>query len=206
MPLIRGQVLSGTTDRTYHIQVPATPPQATVPAIVVFHGGGQDVTEIARRWGVDPPSPVPAPLGSYLLVFPEADRRRSDEWVHFQSGDSAFPTYDLEFVEALLAEITTRRNSTGLAGVDVTADPDLNRRRRVLQRRGDGVAAANSDLVSRFQGFAVVGKALDPEKAEAYRKRLSSTGDQPAAIPVMYVHGTADHGVLGRRSPWRRSR
>ena len=54
MPLIRGQVLSGTTDRTYHIQVPATPPQATVPAIVVFHGGGQDVTEIARRWGVDP--------------------------------------------------------------------------------------------------------------------------------------------------------
>jgi hypothetical protein len=31
MPLIRGQVLSGTTGRTYHIQVPATPPQATVP-------------------------------------------------------------------------------------------------------------------------------------------------------------------------------
>ena len=91
MPLIRGQVLSGTTDRTYHIQVPATPPQATVPAIVVFHGGGQDVTEIARRWGVDPPNPVPAPLENYLLVFPEADRRLSDEWVHFQSGDSAFP-------------------------------------------------------------------------------------------------------------------
>jgi len=70
MPLIRGQVLSGTTDRTYHIQVPATPPQATVPAIVVFHGGGQDVTEIARRWGVDPPNPVPTPLENYLLVFP----------------------------------------------------------------------------------------------------------------------------------------
>ena len=36
---------------------------------------------------------------------------------------------------------------------------------------------ANSDLVSRFQGFAVVGKALDTEKVEAYRKRLSSTGN-----------------------------
>ena len=36
--------------------------------------------------------------------------------------------------------------------------------------------------------------SLDPEKVEAYRKRLSSTGGQPAAIPVMYVHGTADHG------------
>ena len=84
-------MLSGTTDRTYHIQVPATPPQATVPAIVVFHGGGQDVTEIARRWGVDPPNPVPTPLENYLLVFPEANRRLSDEWVHFQSGAQRVP-------------------------------------------------------------------------------------------------------------------
>jgi poly(3-hydroxybutyrate) depolymerase len=194
MPLIRGQVLSGTTDRTYHVQVPATPPQATVPAIVVFHGGGQDVTEIARRWGVDPPNPVPTPLENYLLVFPEADRRLSDEWVHFQSGDSAFPTYDLEFVEALLAEITTRLYPTGLAGVDATADPDLVYAAGFSNGGGMVWQLANSDLVSRFQGFAVVGKALDPEKVEAYRKRLSSTGDQPAAIPVMYVHGTADHG------------
>src|SRR4029079_15681563 len=125
MPLIRDQVVSATTDRTYHIQVPATPPQATVPAIVVFHGGGQDVTEIARRWGVDPPNPVPTPLENSLLVLPSGDRRLSDEWVHFQSGDSAFPTHDLEFVEALLAEITTRLYPTGSAGVDVTAHPDL---------------------------------------------------------------------------------
>src|SRR4051794_24933887 len=64
--------------------------------------------------GRGPPNPVPTPLENYLLVFPEADRRLSDEWVHFQSGDGAFPTYDLDFVEALLAEITTRLYPTGL--------------------------------------------------------------------------------------------
>ena len=51
----------------------------------------------------------------------------------------------------------------------------------------------NSDLVSRFQGFAAVGKALDPEKAELYRKQLASSATQPAPVPVMYVHGTGEH-------------
>ena len=61
MPLIRGQVLSGTTDRTYHIQVPATPPQATVPAIVVFHGGGQERHRDRPPVGRGPPEPGTGP-------------------------------------------------------------------------------------------------------------------------------------------------
>jgi poly(3-hydroxybutyrate) depolymerase len=114
---------------------------------------------------VDPPNPVPAPLENYLLVFPEADRRLSDEWVHFQSGDSAFPTYDLEFVEALLAEITTRLYPTGSAGVDVTADPDLIYAAGFSNGGGMVWQLANSDLVSRFQGFAPWARRWIPRKS-----------------------------------------
>jgi hypothetical protein len=33
------------------------------------------------------------------------------------------------------------------------------------------------------RGFAAVGKALDPEKVDAYRKRLADAGSQPTPIP-----------------------
>jgi hypothetical protein len=46
--------------------------------------------------------------------------------------------------------------------------------------------------VPRFQGFAAVGNALSPEKAQHYRNQLPPGTDPPPA-PVMYVHGTADH-------------
>ena len=195
MSLLQNQSVSATISRTYHVHVPSNPAQATVPAIVVFHGGGQDVETIARRWGVDPPNPVPPELEGYLLVFPEADRRLSDEWVHFQTGDSAFPTYDLEFVEALLAEITSRPYPTGSVTVtEVSADQGLVYAAGFSNGGGMVWQLMNSDLVTRFQGFAAVGKALDPEKAEAYRKHLATVGEHPAPVPVMYVHGTADRG------------
>ena len=91
MPLLTGQSVAGLPHRRYSIQVPDNPGAATVPAIVVFHGGGQDAATIAARWGVDPPNPIPAELADYLLVFPESDPRLGEEWVHFQAGDSAFP-------------------------------------------------------------------------------------------------------------------
>jgi poly(3-hydroxybutyrate) depolymerase len=88
------QLVPQGTDRVYHISVPADPAQEVAPTIVVFHGGGQDATTIARRWGIEPGSPVPANVADYLLVFPEADARLADEWVHFKKSDSAFPTLD----------------------------------------------------------------------------------------------------------------
>jgi len=54
----------------------------------------------------------------------------------------------------------------------------------------------NSNLVSRFKGFAAVGKALDPEKALHYRQQLGAVPPDP--VPAIYVHGTADFGF---RSP-----
>ena len=70
MALLTGQEVSGYITRSYAIHVPDDPVGATVPAIVVFHGGGRDVTTVAARWGVDPPDPVPADLADYHAGLP----------------------------------------------------------------------------------------------------------------------------------------
>ena len=195
MPLLTGQDLVGAVRRTYHIQVPANPSQAILPVIIVFHGGGQDAVTIAARWSVDPPNPVPPDLEQYLLVFPESDPRLAAEWVHFQAGDSAFPTYDLEFVQRLLAELTTRAYPTGSATVPtVSADPSLAYAAGFSNGGGMVWQLLNSDLAASFRGFAAVGKALDPEKVAHYRNELAASGAVPAPAPVVYVHGTADRG------------
>lgn len=200
MPLLPGQTLSTPTSRTYHVYIPDNPVQTTVPAIVVFHGGGQDAQTIARRWGIDsanPANPPPFPLDGYLLVFPEADSRLGDEWVHFKKGDSEFPTYDLLFVDQLLTEILATTYATGNPSVpSVTVDSALVYAAGFSNGGGAAFQLMNSNLVSRFRGFAVVGKALDPEKALHYRKQLGAV--PPAPVPAIYVHGTGDSGF---RSP-----
>jgi hypothetical protein len=52
----------------------------------------------------------------------------------------------------------------------------------------------NSDLSADFRGYAMVGKALDPEKSRRYRQQLTSVGQVPAAAPVFYLQGTAERG------------
>ena len=193
MPVYTDQLIAQAGDRTYHVHVPANPAQATVPAIVVFHGGGQDAATIARRWGLQPGSPVPANVADYLLVFPEADPRLG-EWVHFKNSDSSFPTHDLEFVDLLLQELTTRLYPTGSALVpDVSADPTLIYAAGFSNGGGMVWQLLNSDRVGQFRGFAAVGKALDPEKSQHYRRQLAAAGGPPpAAVPVAYVHGTGE--------------
>ncbi len=192
MPLLPGRTLATPTSRTYHVYIPDHPVLPTVPAIVVFHGGGQDAEKIALRWGINianPASPPPLPLDGYVLVFPEADPRLSDEWVHFQKGDSAFPTYDLLFVDQLLAEISATTYDTGNPSVPcVTIDPGRVYAAGFSNGAGMVWQLMNADLVDRFAGFAAVGKALDPEKALHYRQQLA--GAPP--VPAIYVHGTAD--------------
>lgn len=195
MSLLLDQTLLGTVSRTYHIQVPANPAQAVAPVIIVFHGGGQDAATIAKRWGVNPPDPVPVELENYLLVFPEADATLPDEWVHFGAGDSAFPTHDLDFVRQLLQELTTRAYPTGSPDVPtVSADPSLAYTAGFSNGGGMTWQLLHSDLAASFRGFAAVGKALDPEKVRHYRNQLAATGAEPAPAPVVYVHGTADRG------------
>jgi poly(3-hydroxybutyrate) depolymerase len=194
MPVLTSQPIPQNHDRTYHIHVPANLAQATVPAIVVFHGGGQDAGTIARRWGLEPGSPVPANVADYLLVFPEAASRLPAEWVHYHNSDRAFPSLDLEFVDLLLQEITATQYATGSAVVpNVSADPALIYAAGFSNGAGMVWQLMNSDRVSQFRGFATVGMSLDPEKAQRYRQQLAAAGSQPPPVPVMYVHGTGEH-------------
>lgn len=189
--MFQTNTIASAGSRTYHIYIPPNPPQALLPAIIVFHGGGQDPRTIAARWGVAPGNPVPALVENYLLVFPEADPHLSDEWVHYKMGDSAFPDYDLLFVDALVNELTTTAYPTGnMAIPNVSADPGLLYAAGFSNGGGMVWQIANSDRVGLFQGFAAVGKALDPEKAEKYRQQLG--GAAPPPVPFMYIHGTAD--------------
>ncbi len=193
MPVLTDQPLPQPTLRTYHVHVPANPTQATVPAIIVFHGGGQDVQTIMARWGLVPGSPVPANIADYLVVFPVSHPGLGREWVHYSASDSAFPTLDIEFVDLLLTEITTTAFATGSAAVpQVSADPELVYAAGFSNGAGMVWQLANHALVDAFRGFATVGKALDPEKARRYRRQVAATGAQPAPVPLYYVHGTAD--------------
>ncbi len=193
MPLLTNQLITPNAERTYHVHVPENPGQATVPAVIVFHGDGQDVETIARRWGVEAGSPVPANVADYLLVFPEADPRLSGGWVHFHKSDGRFPTLDLEFIDLLVQEITTTEYSTGSSQVRyVSADSTLVFAAGFSSGAGMVWQLLNSDRASRFRGFAAVGLALDPEKAQRYRQQLEAAGEELQPAPVMYVHGTGE--------------
>jgi poly(3-hydroxybutyrate) depolymerase len=192
--VLTNQLIAQGGDRTYHVHVPANPASQSVPAIVVFHGDGQDAATIARRWGLEPGSPIPANVADYLLVFPEADPRLSGEWVHFQKADGVFPTLDLEFVDLVVQELTTRLYPTGSALVpDVSADPASIYAAGFSSGAGMVWQLINSDRVAQFRGFAAVGLALDPEKSRRYRQVLDAAGDQPGPVPVFYEHGTGEH-------------
>jgi poly(3-hydroxybutyrate) depolymerase len=194
MTFLPDQILVANESRTYHIEVPDNPLQELVPVIIVFHGGGQDARNVAARWGVVPGNPVPTYLQNYLLVFPESHPQLNEEWVHFKAGDRGFPTLDLDFVQRLLIELTTRSYGTGSATFPyVKADPTLAYAAGFSNGGGMAWQLLNSDLASSFRGFAAVGKALDPEKAQHYRKHLGP-GVDAAPAPVVYVQGTADRG------------
>jgi len=190
MALFINEQITGSVTRRYTIQVPDNPVATVAPAIVVFHGGGQDVENIALRWGVDGVNPVPAYLADYLLVFPESDPRMGDRWVHFGSGDVAFPTLDLEFVTQLLSELITRPYPTAVAGVTVSADPEKIYAAGFSSGAGMMWNLLNSDLSPQIRGFAAVGQPLTPEKVRRYRNQLAPA--LPVAAPVAYIQGTHD--------------
>jgi poly(3-hydroxybutyrate) depolymerase len=197
MPFQQSNPINMVTVRTYDIFIPPTPQSALLPAIIVFHGGGQDIREIEARWGINPPNPVPPMLDDYLLVFAETDPTLTDEWVHYKNDDSRFPEHDLLFVDALVNEITNVGYATNDPNIPtVSADPALLYAAGFSSGAGMVWQLANSDLVTRFQGFGTVGKALDPEKAIHYRQQLM--GALPPSIPLIYIMGTADPGF---RSP-----
>lgn len=191
MPFQQNTPINMATVRSYDIFIPPTPRSALLPAIIVFHGRGQEIRTIEERWGINPPNPVPPMLDDYLLIFAETDPTLTDEWVHYQNDDTRFPEHDLLYVDALINEITTVAYATNDPNnPTVSADPTLLYAAGFSNGAGMVWQIANSSRVALFQGFGTVGKALDPEKAIHYRQQLG--GAAPPPIPLIYIMGTAD--------------
>jgi poly(3-hydroxybutyrate) depolymerase len=191
MPFQQSTPINMPAVRTYDIFIPPTPQSALLPAFIIFHGGGQDIRTIERRWGIDPANPpVPPLVAEYMLVFAETDPSLMDEWVHYKKGDSQFPEHDLLFIDALVNEITTTAYPTGDPNIPtVSADPNLLYAAGFSSGGGMVWQIANSDRVALFRGFAVVEKALDPEKVSHFRDQLGGAALPP--IPLIFVMGTA---------------
>jgi poly(3-hydroxybutyrate) depolymerase len=196
MPFQQNNPINMATVRSYDIFIPPTPRSALLPAIIVFHGHGQDISTIEAHWGIDPANPgVPPLVAEYMLVFAETDPTLMDEWVHYKKGDGKFPEHDLLYVDTLVNELTNTAYNTGDPNIPtVSADPNLLYVAGFSNGAGMVWQIANSSRVGLFQGFATVGKGLDPEKAMLYRDRLQQQQPptEPAPIPLIYIMGTAD--------------
>lgn len=194
MPFQQGNPINMATVRTYDIFIPPTPRAALLPAIIVFHGRGQDISTIELRWGIDPANPpVPPLVAEYIMVFAETDPTLFDAFVHHKLGDARFPEHDLLYVDELVNEITTTAYNTGDPNIPtVSADPDRLYAAGFSNGAGMVWQLANSTRVALFRGFAVVGKGLDPEKAQLYRQVLQQTGAVPPPVPFIFIMGTAD--------------
>ena len=195
MPFQTSNPINMVTVRSYDIYIPPAPRSALLPAIIVFHGGGQDIREIEERWGINPANPVPALVANYILIFAETDPTLNDEWVHHRKSDSRFPEHDLLFVDTLVSEVTTTAYNTGDPNIPtVSADPNLLYVAGFSSGSAMGWQIANSRLETTFKGYAAVGKGLDPEKAIRYRADLQNQLNprDPYEIPLIYIMGTAD--------------
>lgn len=185
MPLFSQVLPTSAGNRSYHVWEPAAAGAAPLPAIFVFHGGGQAASTIEARWGV-PNNPNPY-LANHILVFPEAHPQGTAAWVHWKKSFKEFPTLDLDFVNALVAA------AVGGAFPNVNADPNHLYAAGFSNGAGMVWQLMNSNLVGLFRGFAAVGMPLDPEKDADYRQWLISTGQPPPPpVPTIYIHGTAD--------------
>jgi poly(3-hydroxybutyrate) depolymerase len=70
-----------------------------MPAVIVFHGGGQDASDLLQHWA----SLIPA--YDLVIVCPQALVDPADgvtHWYTARPGNTTIPTTDLAFVDALL--------------------------------------------------------------------------------------------------------
>ena len=89
-----------TIDRTFlaHIPLPLGLQQGPLPAVIVFHGAGQDGLRMVQHWE--------SMVGQFVIVCPNGlfdPLAHETRWRSVRVGDSTVPTTDLAFVDALLA-------------------------------------------------------------------------------------------------------
>jgi poly(3-hydroxybutyrate) depolymerase len=84
-----------TVNRTFLVYAPAS--TTPLPAVVVYHGGGQTARDMIQHWD--------SVKDLCVLVFPNALVRPVagiTEWAFVRPGDTVVPAIDLDFTEAIL--------------------------------------------------------------------------------------------------------
>ena len=162
--------------RSFLIHMPTNPGLTQMPAVIAFHGGGQDADAMAAHWvfvgDADLEVVVVCPQA---LVDPTVNETR---WEIPTPNSPALPTIDLSFVDALLQYLT----DTG------AIDPDQVYATGFSNGAGmTSVLALHDDYVNRFRGFAPVSQA-----ANSAMLALAGPVALATSRPLCYIHGTAD--------------
>ena len=89
---------NGTTlNRTFLVHVPPVVPGQVLPAVIAYHGGGQNAAAMAQHWD--------SVRNLCVIVCPNALVRPSTGmtgWEYVRPGIGTVPTVDLAFTEAIL--------------------------------------------------------------------------------------------------------
>jgi poly(3-hydroxybutyrate) depolymerase len=138
-----------TLDRTFLAHIPLTLPlqQGLLPAVIVFHGGGQDGSRMVQHWD--------SMVGQFVMVCPNArfdPLAGETRWQVPRVGDLTIPTVDLAFVEALLAWLaaTGRVDMQRVYASGFSSGAAMTWQLTVLNRS-----------VNRFRGFAPVSHVVN---------------------------------------------
>ena len=91
--------------RTFRLVVPSTPPQAAMPLVLAFHGGG----------GRDIAYPQESQFGQlaeqegFVIAYPLAEAQAGNEG-EWQLNTTAQTRYDMDFLEALIDQLSAQHN------------------------------------------------------------------------------------------------
>jgi poly(3-hydroxybutyrate) depolymerase len=155
-----------------HLPLVIGPP---MPAVIVFHGGGQNAEDMIKHWVSHNPS------YDMVIVCPQALVDPLDNLTHWYAarpGDVTVPTVDLAFVNGLLNWLAA------------TGRVDMQRVYASGFSNGAAMTWQLSHLnafVNRFRGFAPV--SFTPSSAQLL---LSDAAARNTPKPVAFYMGTAD--------------
>jgi polyhydroxybutyrate depolymerase len=168
-----------TLQRSFLAHVPFT--SGPVPAVLVFHGGGQDAIDMVQHWEALIPDTNFAIVCPQALVDPVENKTR---WQYVRPGDVAVPTTDLAFVAALLTWL------------QATGKIDTQRIYAAGFSSGAGMTWQLTQLnffVNRFRGFAPVSHRLNSAQLQ-----LSDVAARTLPKPVAFTMGTAEPSWAGQ--------
>jgi polyhydroxybutyrate depolymerase len=167
-----------TLQRSFLAHVPLA--IGPMPAVIVFHGGGQDASAMVQHWEALIPDTTFAIVCPQALVDPLENKTR---WQFARPGDVSVPTTDLAFVAALLAWLQTNGRI------------DMQRIYAAGFSSGAGMTWQLTQLnqfVQRFRGFAPVSHRLNSAQLQ-----LSDVPARTTPKPVAFTMGTAEPNWSG---------